>query len=261
MTEYIVTLLPGSGIGSTILGILGALFYLKNNNIKSILNINQYYASSPVKCLIDCFLDKELIKIVNFISINRPYKNADKYKELFFVKETEDIYHRITNPEYFKDILPLFNNIFILKHIESINQNELEKYEICINIRRGDKITLESFQPVAQIESYIEKIEQLNLENPKIIHTSDDYGTFLEIIQLRPKWDIITLNSPDEQGYFLSELNTSPFIKIYNHVEKFLKQLHIMKGSKYFIGTNSTSVAFLVKLLRNVIEDESNIYI
>jgi len=40
-----------------------------------------------------------------------------------------------------------------------------------------------------------------------------------------------------------------------------MKQLNIMKHSTYFIGTNSTSVGFLVKLLRNVIEDKSNIYL
>ena len=45
-----------------------------------------------------------------------------------------------------------------------------------------------------------------------------------------------------------------------NHVEKFMKQLHIMKNSEYFIGSISSNVGNLVQLLRQVNTDEKNIY-
>lgn len=261
MVEYIVTLLPGSGIGSAILGILGGLFYLKRNNINSILYVNQYHASVPVNCFIDYFLDRESILLLKFIAVNREYKNNDQYKELFFVNETENIYHEIQDSMYFDDIVVLFNNIFILKPVFINEYNKLINYDICINIRRGDKITLESHIPVAKIELYIEKIEQLNLNSPTIFHTSDEYGSFLEIKQFRPEWNINTITSDEETGYFLSILNTKPVVELYNHVDKFMKQLFLMKNSKYFIGTNSTNVGFLVKLLRNTNENNSNIYL
>ena len=38
--NYIVTLLPGTGIGASFIGIIGALYYLKENNIDTILLIN-----------------------------------------------------------------------------------------------------------------------------------------------------------------------------------------------------------------------------
>jgi hypothetical protein len=261
ITGYIVTLLPGSGIGSAILGILGGLLYLKKNNIQTILYVNQYHASVPVNCFIDYFLDKENITLLKFIRKDREYKNNDEYKELFFVKETEKIYHEIRQPMYFNDIVLLFNNIFILKEKLIEEYNNLTKYDISINIRRGDKITLESHIPVAKIETYIENIEKLNLNSPTICHTSDEYGTFLEIKQARPEWNINTLTHPEETGYFLSILNSKPVIELYSHVDKFMKQLFIIKNSKYFIGTESTSVGFLVKLLRNVNKNNSNIYI
>jgi hypothetical protein len=261
MTEFIVTLLPGSGIGSAILGILGGMLFLKKNKISSILNVNQYFASTSVNCFIDYFLDKQQITLLKFIKVNRQYKSEDEYKELFFVKETENIYHEMQNSEYFNEFVTLFNTIFILNIRKHEVYNGLPHYDICINIRRGDKVTLESHIHTVKIESYIEKIEQLNLDSPTIFHTSDEYETFLEIKRNKPEWNINTLTSPEEKGYFLSELNDKPVIDLYEHVDKFMKQLYIMKTSKYFIGTISTNVGYLVKLLRNVMEDDSNIYL
>ena len=46
-----------------------------------------------------------------------------------------------------------------------------------------------------------------------------------------------------------------------NHVRKFMKQLHIIKNSKYCIGTLATNGGFLAQLLRGVRRDINNIYI
>lgn len=249
MTEYIVTLCHSSGIGSALIGILGGLFYLERNKINSILYVNQIHASKPVNCFIDYFLDKEKISCLHFINEENP-----NYQELFFTKETYTIYHDCLNSYNFKNLVLLFNKIFILK-----KEYNIKHYDICINIRRGDKIIVESHIPYAKIEDYIKTIQNYNLINPTIFHTSDEYDSFLEIKQQYP--NIETLTDPEEKGYFLSELNKKPVEDLYDHVNKFMDQLNIMKHSTFFIGTNSSSVGFIVKLLRNVIEDNSNIYI
>lgn len=261
MTKYIVTLLPGSGIGSAIVGILGGLLYLKRNNIETVLNVNQYFASIPVNCFINYFLNKEDIPLLKFISIPLEYTNNTIYKQLFFVKGTENIYNEILDPIYFNDIKVLFDTIFKLNPSRIQEYNKLENYDICINIRRGDKITLEKHIAIAKLESYIEEIDNLNLKSPRIFHTSDEYETFLHIKKYRPELNITTLTNNKEKGYFLSELNKKSIIELYDHVDTFMKQLYIMKNSKYFIGTISTSVGYLVKLLRNSNKDTFNIYI
>ena len=163
----------------------------------------------------------------------------------------------------FNLFIELFNQFWILKpfikeEIDKIVQ--LVKYDICINIRRGDKLTLESVLPVKSIDSYIDEIKKINIKNPKIFHTSDEYDSFLEIQNKTPDWDITTLTSPDEKGYFLRDINMKDEYYNINHVMKFMIQLHIMKSSDYFIGTLSTNVGYIVQLLRQIIDNPKNIY-
>ena len=259
--NYIVTLQKGSGIGSALIGIIGALYYLQINNIKKKLIVNYYFASEPVKCFINNFLDQTNILTVKFVNNNTFIKN-DKYKELFYTENTILIYHQLQNNTIdFNIFIEIFENIWKLKPFIQNECNSLDNYDICINIRRGDKITLESHIHVASIQTYIDKIEKIKLDNPTIFHTSDDYNTFLEIKNIKQNWKIDTFCSSKENGYFINELNTKPIEYNISHVHKFMKQLHIMKTSKYFIGTLSTSVGFLVQLLRCVKYDDYNIYI
>jgi hypothetical protein len=262
--NYIVTLVPGSGIGSIIVGILAALLYLKENNINNVLLVNCYFASEPVKAFIDCFLDKDRIKCINFVHIyNNFYKpnysEGDHYKELFFVKETSNVYHRLVGE--FNKYIELFNTVWILKPFVKNECAHLDKYDICINIRRGDKVKLEPHLPIVNIDSYINEIKKINIKNPKIFHTSDEYNSFLEIKSKNADWNISTLTSPEENGYFLEEINKKDSAYNVNHVLKFMKQLHIMKNSEYFIGSLSTNVGFIVQLLRETKNNNKNIYL
>jgi hypothetical protein len=262
--NYIVTLLPGSGIGSAVVGIISALLYFKENNINQVLLVNCYFASEPVKAFIDCFLDKDKIKCINFVNIcdnyyNPTYSEGYKYKELFYVNETCNLYNNFSIN--FNKILAIFNNVWILRPFVNNECIGLDKYDICINIRRGDKITLESHIPIASIDSYINEIKKININNPKIFHTSDEYNSFLEIKSKNVDWNLSTITSPEENGYFLGEINKRDGDYNVNHVLKFMKQLHIIKNSKYFIGTLSTNVCYIVKLLRQINSDEKNIYL
>jgi hypothetical protein len=264
--DYIVTLLPGSGMGSAFLSILAGLYYLKTNNINNILFVNTYHASKPVEIFILNFLNKKKIKSINFININYNYTPIyninNKYKELSFSPETTDIYNWLVNESLdFNIFSELFYSFFILN--DNINNEliKLEKYDVCINIRRGDKVTLESHINVVSVNEYINEIEKININSPKIFHTSDDYNTFLEIKNIKKDWDINTFCLPDENGFFLSELNKKSDEFNIIHINKFMKELYIMKNSKYFIGSLSTTVGHIVMLLRNKRTDSNNIYL
>jgi hypothetical protein len=264
LRTYIATPYPDCGIGSVIVCIIGALYYLKQNNINAVLIVNCINASETAKVFIDCFLDKDNIKCVKFVNIYDDFykinnNEANIYKELFYVNETTYIYDKINTD--FNKCLEIFNNLWILKPFVKNDCECLEQYDICINIRRGDKITLEPHLSIASIDAYINEINKINITNPKIFHTSDYYNTFLEIKTKNVDWDISTLTSPEENGYFLRDINKKKD-RQYNvkHVEKFMKQLHIMKNSEYFIGSISTNVCNLVQLLRQVNSDEKNIY-
>jgi len=267
MVEYIATLCSGSGIGSAFLGIIDALYYLQSNNIKTQLLVNCYFASEPVKWFINVFLDRDNIDIIKFVNIHdnyykKIYKNGDRYKELFFTEE-RNIYHIMQDNSFDFDILiKIFEQVWVLKTFIKEECNLLDKYDVCINVRRGDKITLESHINVASVKSYIDEIEKIKLgRNPKIFHTSDEYNTFLEIKLIKPHFNIETLCVPEEKGYFLADINKKDINYNISHIRKFMKQLHIMTTSDYFIGTLSTSVGFLVQLLRKIKRDEKNIYI
>lgn len=251
--KYSCSLELNSGLGHSILAIISSIYYLKINNIDTVLNVNTINASEPVKVFINYFLDKDNIKCINFIC----EKLDENYKELFF---------RVNNPyvdvlEHFDKYVEIFNKIWILKPFVKEECDKLNKYDICINIRRGDKVTLEPSHSVTSIDSYIDEINKINLNNPKIFHTSDEYDSFIEIKNKNINWDISTLTSTEEKGFFLAEMNTKDIEYNINHIMKFMKQLHIIKNSNYFIGTLVTNVGFISQLLRNIRFDEKNIYI
>jgi hypothetical protein len=255
--KYITTLTPGSGIGSIVIGVINALAYLKNNNINECLFVNINKVSYPGNVFFTCFLDLEklsLIKIVNIpISVvwdnnlkNHQVITPGDYVELWYTKEAE-------SSEFYTKC-EVFDLFWILKP-EIIQQILLEtkKYEdtdVCINIRRGDKITLEPHALQGSIREYGDAVNNLaNIET--IFHTSDDYQTFLEFKKEYPDWNLKTFCTPKDIGYFLKDLNESNVPEsIVNHVLKFLKELEIMKNSKWFIGTKTTNVGLLVELLR-----------
>ena len=67
MVKYMTSLMGGSGIGSVVVGIVGSLFYMKENKINKTLFINYYHASTPVKVFITNFLDISTIESNNDI--------------------------------------------------------------------------------------------------------------------------------------------------------------------------------------------------
>jgi hypothetical protein len=255
--NYITTLTSGSGIGSVVIGIVRALTHMKKNNITDILYVNLKEASSTGNILFTCFLNLEKLKFIKVI--NEPVKviliSENKYQVITPGDYCELWYTNTVSVD--KNDLQLMYDVFesfwILKDdVYNYLNIHTQQYnaDLCINIRRGDKITLEPHVKQGTIEEYVEKIEEL--ENIKtFFHTSDDYSTFLEFKTARPEWNIQTFCTPNDTGYFLKDLNESvvPQNNV-DHVRKFLKELEIMKKSEWFVGTRTTNVGLMVNLMR-----------
>lgn len=255
MTEYIITLLPGSGIGSAIIYIISGLCYLKKNNINIIPIVNLYFASKPVKIFFEHFIDIENITAVTFINsseikYNPKSNDTSKYKELFRVKETNIVYSEICENKFVDIYVEQIKQIWKLNS-KIINEcKELNNYDICINIRRGDKITLEPYLCITNTNKYVDKIMEIGLDNPTIFHTSDDYNTLLELKTLNNNLNISSFCTTNDNGFFLSDINTKNDSYIIEHINKFIKELYMMTNSTYFIGIKSTNVGYLALLLR-----------
>jgi len=256
--KYIVTILSGSGIGSAIVGIIGALYYLRSNNIEEKLLVNLYHASKPVKILFSHFLDLSNIDCIEVVNFNNDHMVGDEYKELYFNKMLNiqnkkfNIYQSIRSDSDFDSFYEIFNNIWKLKE-EITNKMILpiDDYKICINIRRGDKITLESYLKVVEIQEYINEIKKIDINPVNIFHTSDDYNTLLELKQMIPNYKIGSFREPSDKGYFISELNSIDSLGNIDYISKFIMELHMMKKSEWFIGVLTTNVGYLAKFLRN----------
>jgi hypothetical protein len=264
--EYMLTLTPGSGIGSIIIGLVNALTYMKTKHIDKQLLVNLNKASSPGNVLFTCFLDLNNLPFLKLVDI--PIKvvlNKDTHKhevitpgdytELWYRPETQETVEFNTKCDVFKSIWVMKPDIINYLNIHIAEYTDID---VCINIRRGDKITLEPHAKQGSIQEFIDALEAIpNVES--VFHTSDDYVTYQEIKQQRPDLKIQTFCTPVDAGYFLKDLNEvdQPNV-IVNHVRKFMKELEIMKRATWFIGTKTTNVGLMVDLMR---KGHNNVFI
>jgi hypothetical protein len=259
--KYTATILSGSGIGSAIVGIIGSLYYLRSNNIEDKLLVNLYHASKQVKMLFSHFLDLNNIDCIEVVNFKNDYKAnytiGDEYKELYFT-EMLNIQNKKLNTNQsirsdsdFDSFYEIFNNIWKLKD-EITNKMILpvDDYKICINVRRGDKITLEKRHKVVEIQEYVNEIKKIYINPVNIFHTSDDYDTLLELKQMIPNYKIDSFREPSDKGYFISDLNTKNDQDNIDYISKFFMELYMMKKSEWFIGVLTTNVGYLAKFLR-----------
>jgi hypothetical protein len=255
---FVVTLTPGSGICSLIIGIIGALVYLQKRQKFEILYINLNKASAPVNVFITCFLDLEKlnskIEIINkdiSVVFNKKINNyqviTEGYYELWHTSETQTMNSEI---DLWYDE---YENFFRLKQhiVESIHKScaSYLHYDVCLNIRRGDKITLEPHCLQGTVEEYIGELLKLNPKN--VFHTSDDYSTLVEFRDKCSEINFDSFCSEVDKGFFLKDMNDNyTSHELITHVNKFLSELNMMKQIQWFIGTTTTNVGQVVKLAR-----------
>jgi hypothetical protein len=144
----------------------------------------------------------------------------------------------------------------IVKDINNLCSSYLD-HDVCLNIRRGDKITLEPHCPQGTAEEYIRELTKINARS--VFHTSDDYSTLLEFKEKCPDIKFDSFCSNLDNGFFLKDMNENYTPeKLVKHVHKFLSELNMMKQARWFIGTKTTNVGQVVKLARR---DKNIVYI
>jgi hypothetical protein len=272
--EYYLNLGKGSGIGSVIFQIIGSQYILESKNLEAKLIVNICDASYIAKFFINNVLDKDKIKNIFFIDKPRSYfKVSNNYIELLSIREEDLTTNQISNLNiygyYFTKIgaferyLYYFDKIWFIKKEYKCTEMIKKKYDICVNLRRGSKEKLEPHLSIHTVSQYIDIIKQLNLESPKIIHTSCTYETFLEFKDLDPSLNINnSIESTCCRGFWITDFETKSEEEVKLFIIDFLKQLKFMEKSTYFIGSSSTNVGYIASFLRRNImnNDKYNLY-
>ncbi|WP_433833659.1 hypothetical protein [Flavobacterium anhuiense] len=146
------------------------------------------------------------------------------------------------------------------QEVFSINNIDLDfvKTSCGIHVRRGDKIRGKSKEAdLFEIESYVNKILEVNSDIKKITICTDDYGVIKDFKEKYPEFSYLSLCEPNRIGYFQKEYN-----KIESEVKKraevinVLKDANLLINSKMFVGTYSSNIARFVALMR----DDKNCY-
>lgn len=265
MCEYILTIKRGSGIGSALMMITSALYYLDINNINQILFINLDYSAKCVKLLFDNFIEIENItplKFINSQKIEDNKKNTNvEYKELFGIKDTLCIYQNIKKNINVNKYINKFISIWKLKQNIIDECSLLNNYDIALHIRRGDKVTLEPHLPVTDINTYIDKIVEIGIVNPKIFHSSDEYNTLLELKDKKPELNISSFCSENDDGFDIREIDNKSDSYVIENINKLIKELHIMKTSTYFLGVKASNIGYIVFFLREAESKTNTIFL
>jgi hypothetical protein len=249
--ECIVTLLEGSGLCASILGIVFALVYMKKNNITTKLKVNVNGASAPMKYFCS-IININIIEIIDMPIANKIINGKDHPGttnlngiELFYTPGLPG--YDLFNTDY-----NILYSTFILfwNSLGFFHTTETEKYT-CLHIRRGDKLIYEGHLKVHTIEEYIEKINECNLINNNILIVTDEYNTVLNFKNKYPGLNINTTCTHINHGFNITNINKECIQNVKIEVHRMINDLKCISKSNYFIGTTSSSVSFLGKLLRN----------
>jgi hypothetical protein len=112
-----------------------------------------------------------------------------------------------------------------------------EKY-IGFHIRSGDKV-LET--KLLNISQYIKAAEARSDIKTAFVST-DNYSTIEEFQSQYNNWNIHTLSSDSETGYFHGEFIKRDKILIRKHYENFFASIDVLKKSAIFVGTFSSNI-------------------
>uniref|UniRef100_A0A6C0I681 Uncharacterized protein n=1 Tax=viral metagenome TaxID=1070528 RepID=A0A6C0I681_9ZZZZ len=243
---HVATLLIGSALGSSILGVVFALVYLKKNKIPTSLKVNVQFASSPAKYFFTTFKfdDIEIIDMpVSMDSKRHPVTTDLNGVELFYYPDIPGF--SLFNTD-FELIIETFNKFW--SNIYTSNTT-IDNFT-CLHIRRGDKLIYEKNLTVHSIENYITEIEKRNLSETKIVILTDEYSTFLDFKNERPGWNIETTSLPENNGFNIGNINKETPEAIKREVDRMIEDYIILSRSNYFIGTTSSSVSIIGRLLK-----------
>lgn len=247
-TNYVCTLLIGSGLGSSILGVVFALVYLKKKSINTRLKVNVNYASSTAKVFFKQLKVIDDIEIIDLPVLAAKVNNVDHVitpslngEELCYSPGMEGFSLFETDFDLLKDVFTDFwSKLGLFRSIIS--------YYTCLHIRRGDKLIYEPSLKVHSIDMYIEELLTQELVKPILIIT-DEYSTFLEFKEKWHKSEVTTTSTPENKGFNITTINSEPIDTVVKEVDNLLRDLNYIYNSSYFIGTQSSCVSLIGRLI------------
>ena len=246
--NYVCTLLIGSGLGSTILGVVFALTYLKKKNITTCLKVNVNFASSTGKVFFKQLKVIDDIEIIDLPVLAAKVNDVDHVitpslngEELFYSPGMEGHTLFETDFDLLKDV---FTDFWSKLDLFSYNVSDYT----CLHIRRGDKLIYEPSLKVHAIDTYIEELETQQLVNPVLIIT-DEYTTFLDFKEKWDKSEVTTTATSENKGFNITTINSESPDKVVTEVDNLLRDLNHIYNSSYFIGTQSSCVSLIGRLI------------
>lgn len=247
----IATLQIGSALGSSLLGVLFALVFMRKNGSGEPLKVNIQSASSPARYFFThCYRNPALVEVVDLptcmkkvLGKDHPSTEGLEGEELFFSPHIPSYSYHET------DFLPA--SLMAREFWVGIQTPlHAETYDICAHIRRGDKLIYEPEIKVHTLEEYAARIAEHITPSGKICILTDDHRTFLDFTKLQPDWNVTTTSSPSHRGFNISEINQAPEEAVRQEVERMLGDYECIRRSRFFIGTRSSNIGYISMLLR-----------
>lgn len=277
--------LTNRGFFSEINNLLLAVLYCIDNNIKLKvyskkwvsgrwsdyynLTLNVYNGIIPVPY-------KDVFNISKKESLYRFYhKNLKKRLILQdnvwrFMRSTDFI-----NRDFYFPELGINGNIFhakrqlqkiILNHTSLVlnNLNTIDNYSYFIknsagiHVRRGDKVNGKTKEAdFFNIESYVNKVLNINPDVKTFTICTDDYSVIEEFEKKYPSYEYFTFCKSNQKGYSQTAHNNLKNKElIQNEALNIIKDAHILTLTDYFVGTFSSNISRFIVLER----DNNNCY-
>lgn len=121
-----------------------------------------------------------------------------------------------------------------------IQKLNLPDHYISMQVRGGDKLL--EYDKLVDLDSFINRIEKMNLSHNNIFLFTDDYTNVERIREKRPNWKIYTLTRQEERGYYNEEFNKASWEYRRSNIIKLLAIMEVCVKSDIHIGSKQSCV-------------------
>ena len=178
------------------------------------------------------------------------WKANGEFKTSTVVDWPEFDIHGTTWPEYHK-LFPLAMrfNAETRAAVDAVKARvPLPRPTYSIHIRSGDKITEQS--ELLTVPFCIEQIESTKPDVQNLFVLTDDYTNIEELRRLRPAWNVLTLTSPEERGYWNAEFFAMPWEQRRENLITFFAIVEICVESDFHFGCEHSNISHIIRAVR-----------
>ena len=178
------------------------------------------------------------------------WKANGEFKTSVVVDWPEFGIHGTTWPEYHKLFpLALRFNAETRAAVDAVKARlPLPRPNYSIHIRSGDKVTEQS--ELLTVPFCIEQIESTKPDVQNLFVLTDDYTNIEELRRLRPAWNVLTLTSPEERGYWNAEFFAMPWEKRRENLIEFFAIVEICVESDFHFGCEHSNISHVIRAMR-----------